>query len=164
MQSFGRRLRANTYYLKRPFLDFLPLLLMMIGLIVLGGICFHNLYEQRQLTFTESFYTTYCLIFMEHLYEFPHHWVLQIFYFVLPPLGLLVVARIAVGAGSELDGKAIRDVGIDRHVIILSVERGSETTMFPTGEVELKTGDILTVQTEPPILKELHEINRAPSP
>ncbi len=63
----------------------------LIGLLLVGGMCFRALYAQKQLGYAEALYITYCLVFMEHLLDFPEHWVLQLFYVVLPPLGLLVI-------------------------------------------------------------------------
>ena len=86
-----RRLRVNLYYLRQPLGNFLPLVGAVTLLVVLGGVCFHKLYHQRQLSLSEGIYLTYCLIFMEHLEPFPEHWVLRFFYVVLPPLGLVVI-------------------------------------------------------------------------
>ena len=38
MLCLRHRLLANIYYLKRPFLRFLPLLLLLTLLLVLGGL------------------------------------------------------------------------------------------------------------------------------
>ncbi len=91
MRSPARRFRAHLHYLRRPVIRFLPLLLGMIGLLVLGSVCFHALYAKEKLGYLEALYITYCLVFMEHLLDFPDHWVLQLFYVVLPPLGLVVI-------------------------------------------------------------------------
>ncbi len=86
-----RRVLANLYYLKRPFLSFLPLLMLLVVILLSGMFCFKHLYVQRELTYPGALYITYSLIFMEHLLEFPKHWVLQLYYFVLPLLGLVVI-------------------------------------------------------------------------
>lgn len=86
-----RRFRANVYYLKRPFVAFLPLLGLLVLILLLGMISFRHLYEQESLTYVRALYITYSLVFMEHLLEFPKHWLLQVFYFVVPLLGLMVI-------------------------------------------------------------------------
>ena len=96
MSRSHRRCRAYLYYLKKPLLDFLPVLGIIAALLITGSICFHFLYEHKRLSYTEALYITYCLIWLEHLIEFPGHWLLQIFYFALPPLGLLVVLDAVV--------------------------------------------------------------------
>ena len=69
----------------------------MVGmglLVFIGGFCFQSLYvpdDGKPLTYLHGVYVTYCLIFMEHLLEWPNHWLLQVFYVVLPPLGLAVI-------------------------------------------------------------------------
>ncbi|MBN1343129.1 MAG: TrkA family potassium uptake protein [Phycisphaerae bacterium] len=95
MRSARQRFRAHLYYLRKPVRHFLPLLLGLIVLLFLGSISFHFLFEKeelgREVGYVEALYLTYCLIFMEHLLEFPDHWLLRFFYFVLPPLGLVVI-------------------------------------------------------------------------
>lgn len=94
MKRWLRRVRANLYYLRRPFISFLPLLGLVGFVLVAGGFCFQHLYRHPDvgpLSFIHALYITYCLVFMEHLIPFPDHWLLQAFYFLLPPLGLVVI-------------------------------------------------------------------------
>lgn len=82
---------ANFYYLRKPIREVLPILGMVVIIVLLGGISFQNLYKHEELSFARALYTTYCLIFMEHLDEFPDHWLLRFYYFVLPLVGLIVI-------------------------------------------------------------------------
>lgn len=91
MRRVFRRLLAHIYYLKRPTLGFLPLLLGTTLLILVGGFCFQHLYTKDTLSFGAATYRTYCMIFMEHHGEYPRHIVLQTFYWILPLIGLVVV-------------------------------------------------------------------------
>lgn len=94
MRRSLRRFRAHLYYLRRPILNFLPLFLLLVALLVAGSICFRHLYvdeDGNRLDYIHALYITYCLVFMEHLIDLPEHWVLQVFYFILPPLGLVVI-------------------------------------------------------------------------
>ena len=91
MKRSWRRLRANYHYLRRPFLQFLPLLGFLVVILLVGSFCFHHLYRQEPMSYIEALYVTYCLVFMEHLVDFPEHWLLRLFYFVLPLLGLVVI-------------------------------------------------------------------------
>ena len=94
MRRRFRNLRANWYYLKRPMVNFLPSLTLLVVITCLGGWAFHSLYEADDgtgLSLPRALFITYCLIFMEHLLPFPDQWLLQIFYVVLPPLGLMVI-------------------------------------------------------------------------
>jgi Trk K+ transport system NAD-binding subunit len=106
MKNWIRRLRANLIYLRRPLRSFLPLLLVLVALLIIGGFAFQNLYEvekgEEPLTYLRALYITYCLIFMEHLIEFPKHPLLQAFYFVLPVLGLVVILDGFVRFGYHL--------------------------------------------------------------
>ena len=91
MKRLVRRIKADFYYLRKPLFDFLPLFGLLILILFLGSFSFHNLYRHEELTYVRSLYITYCLVFMEHLVRFPDHWFLQVFYFLLPPLGLIVI-------------------------------------------------------------------------
>lgn len=90
-----RRCRAYVYYLRKPILSVLPAMGLLGLILIIGTFCFHFLH-QKQLSYAEAFYITYCLMWVEHLIEFPKHWLLQVFYFVLPPLGFLVVLDAVV--------------------------------------------------------------------
>jgi voltage-gated potassium channel len=96
MKRLIRRFRAHYHYLRRPLLRFLLLFLVATTVVLAGGHCFHEYYRQApydqvRMGYGKALYLTYCLIFMEHLYEYPDHWVLQLFYWLLPPLGLGVI-------------------------------------------------------------------------
>jgi voltage-gated potassium channel len=91
MRRWRQSVRAYLYYLRRPVLGFLPVLGSLALVLVVGSVCFHVLYRQEHLDYLEALYITFSLVFMEHLIAFPDHWVLQLFYFLLPPLGLVVI-------------------------------------------------------------------------
>ena len=59
-----RHCRAYLIYLRKPLLDFLPILGVAVFLLIVGSICFHFLYTQKQLSYGEAFYITYCLIWV----------------------------------------------------------------------------------------------------
>ena len=82
---------ANFYYIRRPLVEFLPIIVLVGVILAVGGWLFHHLYEKEPLTYWRALYITYCLIFMEHLIEFPDHWILRAFYFLLPLLGLIII-------------------------------------------------------------------------
>lgn len=91
MKLYFRRLLANFYYFRRPMLEFLPVLGMAALIVLLGGLSFFYFYVPEELAFLESLYLTYCLIFMEHTYPYPHNPLLQLFYWILPVVGLAVI-------------------------------------------------------------------------
>ena len=73
MKRRTRRFLANVNYLRKPLRNFLPLVTVLLILLVAGSFAFHHFYhvDGEQLTYLRSLYITYCLIFMEHLIEFP---------------------------------------------------------------------------------------------
>ena len=77
---------------------------------------------------------------------------------------LLVLARLTINPGSKLAGTAIRALGKGEHAFVLSHTHNGESTVFPTADTLLDTGDEITVQTEPPALRRLHELNCDPQP
>ena len=91
MNPYLRRLLANAIYLRRPLLEFLPVLATAVLIIVIGGLCHWFLYTKEKISFGEAFYMTYCMIFMEHLHDYPDNVVLQLLHWVLPIVGLAVV-------------------------------------------------------------------------
>lgn len=95
MKRYLRRVRANYYYIRRPLREFLPALILLLGVSAVGSWSFYVLYEpkptKQPLTLMRSLYVVYGLIFMEPVVDFPDHWLLELYYFVLPPLGLVVI-------------------------------------------------------------------------
>ncbi len=91
MKRLVRRVKADFYYLRRPLLNFAPLFGLLMLILFLGSLSFHHLYRHEELTYARALHITYSLVFMEHLLPFPDHWFLQVFYFLLPPLGLIVI-------------------------------------------------------------------------
>ena len=95
MKTWFRGVRANWIYLRRPFLEFLPSLMLLFALTVIGGWAFQLLYvpgpDEAPLSYVRALHAAYGLIFMQQALPFPEHWLLQGFYFLLPPLGLVVI-------------------------------------------------------------------------
>ena len=91
-----RRIAANLRYVKKPFRDFLPLLLGMLALLVLGGLAFHTYYPHPRrpgetLSFGAGLYTTWSLVFGEAVNPWPEHWLPELFCVLMPPVGLVVI-------------------------------------------------------------------------
>lgn len=115
---------ANFLYLRRPFWQFLPVFVGALLILLAGGIAFEALYvgpDGARLTFRQALYHTYCLLFMEHLLPFPTHWLLQVFYFALPPLGLAVILDGIVRFSyhilrrDESSGEWVRSMSLTMH-------------------------------------------------
>lgn len=85
-----RRIAANLRYVKKPFRDFLPLLLGLVGLLVLGGLAFRAHYPPTH-SFGAGLYTTWSLVFGEAVNPWPEHWLPEVFCILMPPVGLVVI-------------------------------------------------------------------------
>lgn len=102
MLSRGQRLLAHLRFLRRPLWRFAPLFAVFVAVLLLGALAFHRLYSDQPLDYLTALYVTYSLVFMEHLLPWPHHPLLQVLYFALPPLGLVVLLDGLVQFGSRV--------------------------------------------------------------
>lgn len=91
MNSRIRRARAFAHYVRKPLMESLPPFALLGTVLAAGTVAFHQLAEPEPMSWSESLYTTFALVFMEHTEDFPSHWVLQLSYFVIPVLGLVVI-------------------------------------------------------------------------
>ncbi|MCC6463908.1 MAG: NAD-binding protein [Planctomycetes bacterium] len=91
MQSRRRRFRAWLIYLRRPIREYLPLFGGLVLLLLLGGVAFYGLYDKRELSFAEAMFVTFGLILGEPTVDWPENPLLEVFYYLLPILGLVVV-------------------------------------------------------------------------
>lgn len=97
--GYRRRVLAHLLYIRKPLWSFCPLICFVTGLVIIGGIAFSRLYPDPSpgapagatLAFGRALYITWSLIFMEHLLPWPEHWLLEVFYILLPPVGLVVI-------------------------------------------------------------------------
>ncbi len=90
MRSKHRRIRAWLVYLRKPLRQFLPLFLLAMVVVLLGGAAFYFLYDE-QLTFPHALWVTFALLTGEPTMDWPSHWLLETLFFVLPLLGIVVV-------------------------------------------------------------------------
>jgi voltage-gated potassium channel len=90
MHTRQRRARAWINYLRKPLRRFLPLFAFAMGVVLAGGIAFYMLYD-KPLTFSQALWTTFALLTGEPTQPWPRHWLLEVMYYVLPLLGLVVV-------------------------------------------------------------------------
>lgn len=91
MLDRAQRSRAWLYYLRGPLVSFLPLLVTFALVLTAGSISFHFLYDQHPLGFAEAVFVTWSLLSNQASIDFPTHALLAVFFFVLPPLGLIVI-------------------------------------------------------------------------
>lgn len=94
--SFFRSLRATWRDTGLLFREFRVPLFIFISLIVVGGFCYHILSQSTSIptkSLSEAFYTVLTLIFLQPIQPYPQAWYLQIFYFLMPLLGLSVLAQ-----------------------------------------------------------------------
>ena len=68
--------------------------------------------------------------------------------------------------GVEMSGTvaAVRELGADKHALVLSLTRAGTTTMFPSAQTVLETDDAITVQTTPERLRAIHQLNHDTEP
>jgi Trk K+ transport system NAD-binding subunit len=87
-------------------------LLLFIALVVGGSLLFYFFYTDpatgQRIEYGEALYGTFALLFFQDALAFPHQWYLQILYFIIPILGLIVVADGVIRFGVALTNKKER--------------------------------------------------------
>ena len=140
MKSRIRRARAFLIYVRKPLLQSAPLFLILVGVLIAGAFAFQEYYDPelndgRPLTFTRALYITYALVFMEHLLVFPNHWLLQLFYFVVPVLGLVVILDGIVRFSYHV---LRRDETTTEWIAAMSKTLSNHVVLFGLGKVGLR--------------------------
>jgi voltage-gated potassium channel len=107
-----RYLRASlrdTWVLMR---EFRTSLLLSVGLLLLGGLILWRFYVSpetgQRLALGEALYAVFTLIFFETTLPYPRRGLLQVFFFVVPILGLGVLAEGVIRFGVMLFNKQVR--------------------------------------------------------
>ena len=72
---------------------------------------------------------------------------------------LLVVAEIEILPESQLIGQSVRSLRMAHNIYIVAHRRRDDTDYYPDGDVQLCSGDVVTLQTEPDTLRKVHELN-----
>ena len=87
-------------------------LLLFFALVVGGSLLFYFFYidptSGQKIAYSEALYGTFALVFFQDALEFPHQWYLQALYFIIPILGLIVVADGVIRFGGALTNKKER--------------------------------------------------------
>jgi voltage-gated potassium channel len=87
-------------------------LLLFVGVVLLGGLALRLWYvwpdTGQRLSYAEAFYATFTLIFLETSLRFPQTWHLQILFFLIPILGLSLIANGVARFGVMLFNKQTR--------------------------------------------------------
>lgn len=89
----------------------IPLLLFAVS-VLLGGVLFDLLYthaEVREMTYVEAVYAIFSMIFFGASVPFPERWYLQAFFFVMPIIGLGLIAQGVINFGVMLFNKSARE-------------------------------------------------------
>jgi voltage-gated potassium channel len=109
--SFTRRLRAtwrDTFLLLRDFRS--PLILFVL-VVIGGGVAFFYLSMlagDPLNDIPESVYAVMTMVFLQSSREFPHAWYLEAFYFVMPFIGIGILAQGLADFGVSLFNRRAR--------------------------------------------------------
>ena len=98
----------DTRVLLRQFR--IPLLLFAASILV-GGFLFYRLYTHSQvqsLSYSEAVYAVFSMIFFDPNIPLPHQWYLQVFFFIMPLIGLGLITQGVVRFGVMLFNKRAR--------------------------------------------------------
>ncbi len=94
--SFLRSIRASWRDTLLLFREFRVPVFVFSGILLIGGVCYHVLSQSTETptrSFPEALYAVLTLIFLQPTQPYPQSWYLQIFYFLMPLLGLSVLAQ-----------------------------------------------------------------------
>jgi voltage-gated potassium channel len=87
-------------------------LILFIALVFGGALLFYFFYTDpytgQRIYFSEALYGTFALLFFQSSLEYPHQGFIQILYFIIPILGLVVVADGVIRFGVALTNKQER--------------------------------------------------------
>lgn len=87
-------------------------LTLFIILVMGGALMFYFFYidpmSGERISFSQALYSTFALLFFQGTLNFPDQWYLQLLYFILPILGLIVVVDGVVRFGTALTNKQQR--------------------------------------------------------
>jgi Trk K+ transport system NAD-binding subunit len=90
---------------------YIPLVMLVLS-VLLGGLLFDLLYTHTQLqdlTYIEAVHAIFAMIFFGDSIPFPQQWYLQIFYFVMPIVGLALIVQGVINFGVMLFNKSARE-------------------------------------------------------
>jgi Trk K+ transport system NAD-binding subunit len=88
-----------------------PLLMLLLSVLA-GGLLFDLLYthaEIEDLSYAEAVYAIYSMIFFGESVPFPRTWYLQVFFFVMPIVGLGLIVQGVIQFGVMLFNKSARE-------------------------------------------------------
>jgi voltage-gated potassium channel len=92
--------------------EFRTSLFMFMVVLLAGATIFHLLYASPEtgqgISYVEALHVVFKLIVFETILPFPDHWLLQILFFVVPILGLVVIVSGMVNFGVMLFNKQAR--------------------------------------------------------
>jgi voltage-gated potassium channel len=136
LYRWKRYLLANWRDVRVLLRQFYIPLFLFVASILLGGLVFDLLYagqnaEIQDLTYVEAVYAIFSMIFFGQSVPFPQQWYLQIFFFVMPVIGIGLIAQGVINFGVMLFNKSSREdewqVAIastyKEHVIVAGIGR-----------------------------------------
>ncbi len=95
-RSWKRRLSASlrdTWVLIREFRD---ALILLAGILFIGAASFAllwNLSHEEPMRFVEALFHMLTMIFLQPILDFPREWYLDLYFFLMPLLGLMALAK-----------------------------------------------------------------------
>jgi voltage-gated potassium channel len=87
-------------------------LLLFIGSVLLGGLLFDLLYTHadiRELSYLQAVHAIFVMIFFGESVPFPRQWYLQVFFFVMPIIGLGLIVQGVINFGVMVFNKSARE-------------------------------------------------------
>ena len=110
--SLHRALRAQWRDARVLLSESRGALILFFTLVLGGAIMFYAFYTDpvtgQSISFPKALYSAFGLIFLQGTLNFPDQWYLQVLFFLLPILGLIIVVDGVVRFGTALTNKQER--------------------------------------------------------
>ena len=111
-KSFRNMLKAQWRDARVLYQESRMSIVLFLLIILSGTLCFHFIYVYPETNlhpnFSEALYATFALVFFDTVLPYPGEWYLQILFFLIPILGLAVVADGLLRFGTALTNKQAR--------------------------------------------------------
>lgn len=96
-RPLSRRIRADIRDIRVMFREFRGAVVSFVLLIVLGGwsfqILWNNLHQAEPIRYIEALYDVLTMTFFQPTLAFPQEWYLDMYFFIMPLLGVILIGR-----------------------------------------------------------------------
>lgn len=150
------RLWREWCFARVIFAHFRIRLLLMLGILLAGGYVFYYFEPEKQLTYIESVFYSWSLVFGEPPEAFPKSHIVQLMFFLMPILGLTVIIEGIIDFSIMLRDRKRYEQGWCK---IMSKALTNHIVIIGFGRLGYQTFRLLRRLGEPVVIIEQHADN-----